>query len=82
MVLLGSIKGLSGVPRYFISFQEVAGYIMVVLFCSSLLKVYRDLLGGLMILMGLVNSLSGFPRFFFSVQDFLGCIRVAEFCSV
>ena len=55
---------------------------MVMVFCLSLLKVYRDLLGWLVVLLGLVNGLSGLLRFFISVQDFLGCIRVAEFCSV
>ena len=62
MVLLGLIKDLSGVPRYLIIVQEVAGYIMVVVFCLLLLKVYRGLLGGLVVLLGLVNGLSGLPR--------------------
>ena len=55
MVLLGLVNGLSDLPRYFISVQEVAGYIMVAVFCLSLLKVYRGLLGGLVVLLGLVN---------------------------
>ena len=79
MVLLGSINGCSGLPRYFISIQDVAGYNMVAVFCS-LLNEYRGLLGGLVVLLGLVNGLSGLPRFFISVQDFAGCIMVAEFC--
>ena len=70
MVLLGSINGCSGLPRYFISIQDVAGYIMVAVFCS-LLNEYRGLLGGLVVLLG-----------FISVQDFASCIMVAEFCSV
>ena len=51
-------------------------------FGSSLLKVYRGLLGGLVVLLGLVNGLYGLPRFFINVQDFAGCIIVAEFCLV
>ena len=82
MVLLGSIKGLSGVSRYFISVQEVTGYIMVAVFRSSLLKVYWDLLGGLVVLLCLINGFSGLPRFFISIQDFPGRIMVTEFCSV
>ena len=39
MVLLGLVNGLSGFPRYFISVQEVAVYLMVAVFCSLLLKV-------------------------------------------
>ena len=62
LVLLGMVNGLSGLPRYFISFQEVAGCIMVAVFCSSWLKTYRGLIDRLVVLFGLVDGLSRLPR--------------------